>query len=300
MPCRVIINADDFGLNAEENAVIVQAFRRGLISSATLMANMPGFAEACELIHREGLQGRVGLHVNLSYGRPLSADLAAEPLFCNAAGELDPRLPRHRLWLPRRVRAAVAEELQAQWQRCLNHGVRPSHLDSHQHTHNIWPIGEELARFAARQGVPIRLARNLGGNIGPGKRLFKWLLNRRLRQLAGASADWVCTPADLRDQPPPARGCLEVIAHPSRLDAGFGDAYLAPGESLDALLTRRLAGVPRVSYAKLGNAPRSARESLKALVLLLPGVPEATLMLVGELADLSALLLGWPALSLYA
>ena len=44
MPSRVIINADDFGINDREDAVILQAFRRGIISSATLMANMPAFA----------------------------------------------------------------------------------------------------------------------------------------------------------------------------------------------------------------------------------------------------------------
>lgn len=255
MPSRVIINADDFGLNREENAVIVRAFRRGLISSATLMANMPAFAQACALIHSEGLHGRVGLHVNLTYGRPLGSAIASQSCLCNASGEFELRLPRHRLWLNRAVRAAIDDELQAQWQRCLDHGVRPSHLDSHQHVHNIWPVGERLARFAAAQGVPLRLARNLGGNLGPAKRLFKALLNRRLRQLAGRCVEHVCTPADLRDQPLPAQGTLEVISHPCNLGEDFGDACLDPDESLAALLERRLGGIPRVAYGAVPERP---------------------------------------------
>ncbi|WP_349572987.1 ChbG/HpnK family deacetylase [Azotobacter salinestris] len=251
MPSRVIINADDFGLDREENAVIVRAFRCGLISSATLMANMPAFAQACALIHAEGLHGRVGLHVNLTYGRPLSSAIAHLPCFCDEAGEFRLRLPRHRLWLGRAARTAIDEELEAQWQHCLHHGVRPSHLDSHQHVHNIWPIGEQLARFAAARGVPLRLARNLGGNFSPAKRLFKTLLNRRLRQLAGRCAEYVCTPADLRDQPLPAQGTLEVIAHPCNLGGDFGDAYLTPGESLAVLLERRLGGIPRIAYSTM-------------------------------------------------
>jgi len=251
MPSRVIVNADDFGLSREENAVIIRAFRCGLISSATLMANMPAFAEACALIHAEGLHERIGLHVNLSHGRPLGSAIASQRCFCNAAGEFELRLPRHRLWLRRAERAAIDDELQAQWQRCLEHGIRPSHLDSHQHVHNIWPIGEQLARFAAAKGVPLRLARNLGGNIGPGKRLFKALLNWRLSQLAGGSAEHVCTPADLRDQHLPTRGTLEVVTHPCNLGEDFGDAYLAPGESLGALLERRLIGIPRIAYSAL-------------------------------------------------
>src|SRR5690606_10006865 len=46
---RVIINADDFGLSSDENRTIISAFQQGLISSATLMANMPAFEEACAL-----------------------------------------------------------------------------------------------------------------------------------------------------------------------------------------------------------------------------------------------------------
>lgn len=262
MPSRVIINADDFGLNQEDNAVIVRAFRRGLISSTTLMANMPAFAHACALIHAEGLHGRVGLHVNLTYGRPLGNAIAGQRRFCNAAGEFELRLPRHRLWLSRAERAAIDDELQAQWQHCLDHRVRPSHLDSHQHVHNIWPVGEQLARFAAAQGVPLRLARNLGGNIGPARRLFKTLLNRRLRRLAGRCAEHVCTPADLRDQPLPAQGTLEVITHPCNLGEDFGDACLAPSESLAALLKCRLAGIPRVAYSASPEHPGTAHYSL--------------------------------------
>ena len=148
----------------------------------------------------------------------------------------DLNLSRRRLRLSRRDRGAVLEEAQsAMAQRCLDNGVRPSHLDSHQHVHNIWPIGEIVARFAARQGVPVRLARNLGQNLSLPKRVFKELLNRRLTHLAGATANYVCTPVDLRNAAPPTDGLLEIVAHPNQLGADFGDAYLDQGESLSAI-----------------------------------------------------------------
>ena len=185
MPSRVIVNADDFGLNEHTNAVILHAFHSGLISSATAMATMPAFKAACALAQQPALRGRVGLHFNLTYGKPLSEAIRALPQFCNSNGEFDLKLSRKRLWLGRQAREAVAAELAAQWQHCLDCGLTPSHLDSHQHVHNLWPIGEIVARFAAREGVPIRLARNVGHNIGPAKRLFKTLLNQRLRTPAG-------------------------------------------------------------------------------------------------------------------
>lgn len=256
MPSQVIVNADDFGLSAHTNAVILHAFQAGLISSATAMANMPAFAAACVLAQQPALKGRIGLHFNLTYGRPLSQAILAEARFCAPHGEFELKLKRRTLRLTRRERLAVEQELEAQWNRCLEHGVMPSHLDSHQHVHNIWPIGEIVARFARKQGVPVRLARNLGQNIGPLKKIFKALLNRRLRQLSGATADYVCTPLDLKAGLAPKQGVLEIVAHPSALGGhDFGDAYLATGESLKSLIDQRLAGLPRVGYTCLAAQP---------------------------------------------
>ncbi|KJZ39678.1 MULTISPECIES: ChbG/HpnK family deacetylase [Pseudomonas] len=254
MPRQVIVNADDFGLSACENAVIFGAFQAGVISSATAMANMPAFEAACVMAQHPMLEGRIGLHFNLTYGRPLSQSILGRSNFCDNAGVFDFNLPRHRFWLNRRDREAVLEELEAQWQHCVDNGLRPSHLDSHQHVHNIWPIGEIVARFAARQKVAVRLARNLGQNLSLPKRVFKALLNRRLSHLAGVTADYVCTPVDLRNEAPPTDGLLEIVAHPNQLGADFGDAYLDQGESLSALLEQRLPGVKRVSYDAAGKS----------------------------------------------
>lgn len=263
MPSLVIVNADDFGLDAPTNAIILHAFQRGVISSATAMANMPAFAAACVLAQQPALRGRIGLHFNLTYGRPLGRALLDEPRFCTADGELDLCVRRNALRLSARERAAVLDELRAQWQHCLDHGLVPSHIDSHQHVHNLWPIGAIVARFAREQGVPIRLARNVGSNIGIVKRAFKTLLNRRLKHVCGVTADQVCTPADLASGQVFAQGVLEVVAHPTALGHDdFGDEYLAPGISLSQLLRRHLDGVPALGYGQLGATPRPARLSL--------------------------------------
>ncbi|NUT79006.1 ChbG/HpnK family deacetylase [Pseudomonas sp. C1C7] len=259
MPQQVIVNADDFGLSACENAVILGAFQAGIISSATAMANTPAFTAACSLAQHPLLEGRIGLHFNLTYGRPLSRRILTRSAFCDRGGVFDFNLSRNRLWLGHQDRLAVQEELEAQWQHFVDNGVRPSHLDSHHQVHNIWPIGEIVARFAARQGVPVRLARNLGLKQSLRKRVFKQLLNRRLNRLAGVTADYVCTPMDLRHAEPPGEGLLEIVAHPSQLGADFGDAYLGQGESLSAFLEQRLPGVPRVPYSAV-RRPEPALE----------------------------------------
>lgn len=263
MPHRVIVNADDFGLSACDNAVILGAFQAGVISSTTAMANMPAFEAACSMARHPLLEGRVGLHFNLTAGRPLSRRILTRRTFCDSAGLFDLNLSRARLWLGHQDRRAVHEELEAQWQRCLDNGVRPSHLDSHQNVHTIWPIGEIVARFAAHQGVPVRLARNLGPTQSLPKRMFKQLLNHRLNSLAGATADYVGTPQDLRNATPPDDGLLEIVAHPSQLGADFGDACLDQGESLSELLEQRLPGVPRVAYGVAGLTLDNPAESVE-------------------------------------
>ncbi|MBV4467008.1 ChbG/HpnK family deacetylase [Pseudomonas sp. SWRI79] len=270
MPRQVIVNADDFGLSSSENAVILGAFQAGVISSATAMANMPAFEEACVLARQPLLLGRIGLHFNLTYGRPLSPSILTRSTFCDSQGVFNLSLPRHSLWLNRLDRDAVLEELEAQWQRCLDNGLRPSHIDSHQHVHNIWPIGEVVARFAARQGVPVRLARHLGNNLSVPKRVYKTLFNHRLNRLAGATAQYVCTPVDLRNVAMPIDGLLEIVVHPTPIGADFGDIYLNPGESLAHILEKRLPGIPRVSYAVV---PRTLKDEQQYSIELHPLQP---------------------------
>lgn len=68
---QVIINADDFGLSPAVNRGIIEAYRAGGITSTSMMVNMPGLADAVHAARSLPGLG-VGLHFNLTYGRPLS------------------------------------------------------------------------------------------------------------------------------------------------------------------------------------------------------------------------------------
>ena len=69
----LIVNADDFGLNEIENRAIAEAFEKGLIDRTTLLVNMPFAEDAMRLASEKGFADRVGLHVNLTSGRPLTS-----------------------------------------------------------------------------------------------------------------------------------------------------------------------------------------------------------------------------------
>ena len=69
---KLIINADDFGLNTSVNHAIIESFEKGLINSTTLMANMPGFEEAIELAHKNNIIDKIGIHLCLTEGEPIT------------------------------------------------------------------------------------------------------------------------------------------------------------------------------------------------------------------------------------
>lgn len=248
---QVIMNADDFGHSEEYNSVVMKAFRKGIITSATLMTNMPFFGPACEVAKAEGFDDHLGLHFNLTYGRPLTAELLQISEICNEDGEFDFRLPRHRLVLPARIRSALEGELAAQWQACLDQGIRPTHIDSHQHVHNMLPIAGLVARFAAQKGVPVRLARNIGKNISLPKALYKGLVNRRIKRYFHTPVNYVCTPADLCSGAQP-EGVVEVVCHPRLLACGgVGDDYLPANMRLHEVWEQFIDKAQRVSYATI-------------------------------------------------
>src|SRR5258708_11999774 len=67
---RLIVNADDFGFTSGVNRAIVEAHSRGVVTSATLMANGPAFAEAAQLAKTVPALS-VGCHVVLIDGQPI-------------------------------------------------------------------------------------------------------------------------------------------------------------------------------------------------------------------------------------
>ena len=179
-----IINADDFGMSASVNEAILIAFKSGWINSASLMANLAGFDDACGLLESEAVKGRVGVHLNLSEGRPLTQRMAECERFCDAAGVFRFRSPslRHAaMHLNAHERTAVQEELDAQIQACIARGLRPTHLDSHLHQHNEWTIGTIVIGLARKNGIPaIRIMRNCK-RLNPPKRIYTAIYNARLR-----------------------------------------------------------------------------------------------------------------------
>lgn len=145
---HLVVNADDFGISRGVNRGIVEAHRSGLVTSASLMANLPSAEDAltrAAICPDLGL----GLHLTLTAGRPLCPPEQV-PTLVNAAGEffvLGVLLGR--LTLGTVSRDDLRRELTAQVEWALRRGVQPDHLNAHHHVHvhpRVAPIVIALAR----------------------------------------------------------------------------------------------------------------------------------------------------------
>ncbi len=116
----LIVNGDDFGLSPGVNRGMVEAHRRGVLTSASLMVDRPACEEAVALA-RENPDLSVGLHLDLG----------------GAAGD-----------------AAAVRDQFVRFERAL--GRPPTHVDGHHdlHLHPEWL--PHVLTYANRCGIPVR------------------------------------------------------------------------------------------------------------------------------------------------
>ncbi len=150
---RLIVNADDFGRTHGINRGVVEAHRRGILTSATLMVAHPAAAEAASLAAEAPGLG-VGLHLAFTGGPPVlpASQLAS---LVGQSGELPARVDALSAADPREV----LDEARAQLKRFRDLvGRQPTHLDSHHHAHRFPAVLEALVTLAWETGLPVRSA----------------------------------------------------------------------------------------------------------------------------------------------
>ncbi len=264
----LIINADDFGFTDGVNLGIVEAHRAGTVTSASLMVNTPGFAGAVAAMH-ELPELRVGLHINLTVGRPLSGRLAASLVdpesgrFLSLARLLGRAMGRRVLY------RHVYDEVHAQFARATDSGIALTHMDGHEHVHLLPVVASAVRDIAPRFGVsriraPFESLRHRPWRL----RATSVKIALRLAALAGQlSTPQLREPRNVRQTSRAVRvrgislqgggafserlqhdlqslplGTTELIVHPGYVDATLADLdnYLAPREIERAALTSEI------------------------------------------------------------
>ncbi|MFD2307008.1 chitin disaccharide deacetylase [Enterococcus termitis] len=147
---KVIINSDDFGYSRGVNYGIIDAYREGILTSTTLMANMPGFEHAVQL-KKEHPDLGVGVHLTLTCGQPLLKNLST---LTNEKGQFK------KLAFYEQPFQIDLDELYQEWnyqiQKVYRAGIVPTHLDSHHHTHTFGQNQEIVVALAQKYDLPVR------------------------------------------------------------------------------------------------------------------------------------------------
>lgn len=222
-----IINADDFGLSPGVCRGILQAMEQGVVTAASAMVCLP---RAVALLPRymEGLEGKLGLHLQLTKGVPcLPPDEI--PSLVTSQG----RFPDKQQDLGELDSDEILNEFRAQVTRLRQLGVAPSHIDSHHHVHSRPAVFPAYCRLAKELDVPAR-------SVSAAQSMA-------LRQQGIATADvfigslfrdTMMTPAALLHMLEqtlpfvPDGGCMEVMTHPGHADTALSaiSSYNTPRE----------------------------------------------------------------------
>lgn len=240
MTLTVIVNADDFGLTQGVNESILACHLAGSVTSTSFMANMDA-AEHAAILARGNPTLGVGLHFNLTLGRPLSPR-ASVPSLVGDAGDFLPRRDLLRRWALNRIDSQeIQVELLAQLARMRQLGLEPTHFDSHQHVHSIPQVFRSVAELASAEGKAVRVTWKWAGRAG-GKTLVRRATETSLgvmtsRCVARKPASLrtntgLCSVFDLPMLPeqidaacyeqllaPYASGVVELMVHPAVVDA---------------------------------------------------------------------------------
>ncbi len=147
---RLIVNADDLGADEARNAGIIAAIKCGTITSISILTNGPAFEDALDGIKSSRLHPiSIGLHLNLSEGRPLTPGLkhltGPDGCFLGKKGAQQVLQNTGSA----EVGVEIRTELRAQIARLRDHGIRADHLDGHQHLH-FFPAALEIVLVEAK------------------------------------------------------------------------------------------------------------------------------------------------------
>jgi predicted glycoside hydrolase/deacetylase ChbG (UPF0249 family) len=147
---RLILTGDDYGLCTSVNEGIEACVAAGTMRAFCVMANMPEYAGAA-LLKRRYPKCSIGIHWNVTQGKPVLGPSSVESLV-DGSGQFRRSLRRH--WLTGGVRLGeLRAELQAQFERICNLGIRPDFWNTHQDVHLAPGLFQAFVRFGHELGI---------------------------------------------------------------------------------------------------------------------------------------------------
>lgn len=161
LQCRLIVNADDFGISHSVNEAVVRAHREGILTSASLMVNEAGFDEAVKLAKENPKLG-IGLHLTLLHGHSVLPQRKI-PGLVNSRREFScsPVRTGLKYFFDDDLHEQLRAEIHAQFEKFRATGLPLDHLNGHLHLHLHPVIFKILMEDSEKLGIRhLRLTRD--------------------------------------------------------------------------------------------------------------------------------------------
>jgi predicted glycoside hydrolase/deacetylase ChbG (UPF0249 family) len=172
LPPIVVVTADDFGRSESICKAVELAFREGLVTDASLMVNAPSRDLGIEVARRNPGLG-IGVHLAFQDVEPLTRSKFVSSLRHLSHGAVFLRLILAR---PSHIRE-VRSEMEAQVKWLVDQGIRPSHINGHNHVHIHPRIRRTVSHLAIKYDIPWKRT--------PQERNFENVgITRRIEQIA--------------------------------------------------------------------------------------------------------------------
>ena len=216
-----IINADDFGLSKSVNDAIRICFDKGYVNRTTVMTNMPAFDECYQIASTNGFLDKVGIHLVLDEGVPLTETIKRNPHFCKDGRFIKAwyAKPMRKFFICKNDRNCLEAEIEAQIKKFKDTGFTSKHIDSHHFVHTSSPIVVDIVcRIAKKYGFTSMrtIATADGENFI--KRILKGFIKNKIETNFITTANFAPYkkyPLDIDD--------IEYMAHPDIINGDVVD-----------------------------------------------------------------------------
>lgn len=140
----LIVTADDLGLTGSINEGIARAYCEGIVTDTSVIPTGEAFDDAVRVVKNLKLEG-IGAHLALTETRPLLKSSRFYRnhnafFFKSIFGDIDTD--------------GIYDELKAQVELLRSHGLKITHINSHEHIHVIPKIFDIFLRIAKEYNIP--------------------------------------------------------------------------------------------------------------------------------------------------
>jgi predicted glycoside hydrolase/deacetylase ChbG (UPF0249 family) len=172
---KLIVNADDFGFSKQLNDDIIKCHKKGIVTSATILANGEYFDDAVALSKQNP---HLGIGVHLAIDGPFNIGKSYNTLLVETTGEFyDETQIVEKIRNGTFKHSELVEEYSMQIEKVMDAGIKITHLDHHHHLHLYFPILNAIIEVGKKYKIlfirPQKILHETGTSLI--KKIYRWI-----------------------------------------------------------------------------------------------------------------------------